>query len=108
MRKTCHRQTLDPMAWIAKRTPLADDQQRDLGIAYHASLQALLRGHGTEQTWATLACSLNIALILCEQGICAGGIETIKLAQSEAPQEPAAPAVKKAKPSTTKAKGATT
>lgn len=81
MKKRCHRTVRDPSAWITKRTPLANDQQRDLGIAYRASLQAMLRGHGTEQAWSTLACSFNIALLLAEQGISANTIETIKLAQ---------------------------
>jgi hypothetical protein len=83
MRKQgAQRKQIDPMAWVAKRTTLAPDQQRDLGLAYHISLQAMLCGSGTEQAWSTLSCTLNIALILCEQGICAGGIETVKLSQA--------------------------
>jgi hypothetical protein len=82
MRKQTTRTIRDPMAWITKRIPLAQDQQRDLGIAYHASLQAILRGHGNAQAWATLACSLNIALMLCEQGFSAGHIDDIKHAQT--------------------------
>ena len=81
MRKTCKRTVRDPMAWLAKRTPLAVDQVRDISIAYHASLQALLRGNGTEQAWSTLACSFNVALILAEDGVSANAIETIKLGQ---------------------------
>jgi hypothetical protein len=69
------------MEWISKRTPLADDQVRDLAIAYRVSLQALLRGKGTKQAWSTLACSFNIALLLAEYGISANAIQTIKLAQ---------------------------
>lgn len=69
------------MACIIRRMPLADDQQRDLGIAYHVSLQAMLQGHGTEQSWSTVVCSINIAMLLCEQGICAAALPTIKLAQ---------------------------
>ncbi|MFA6204422.1 MAG: hypothetical protein WC710_14685 [Gallionella sp.] len=76
------RPLLDPMVFITKRAPLASDQQRDIGIAYHASLQAILRGHGNEQAWCTLSCSLNIALMLCEQGFSAGHIEDIKRAQT--------------------------
>lgn len=72
---------IDPMACITRRMPLRDDQQTDIGIAYHASLQALLTGHGTEQTWATLACALNVSLLLAEYGICAPAIQTIQLAQ---------------------------
>jgi hypothetical protein len=81
MRKHTHRTIRDPMAWINKRIPLASDQQRDIGIAYHASLQAILRGHGNEQAWATLSCSLNIAMMLCEQGFCAGHMDDIRHAQ---------------------------
>jgi hypothetical protein len=81
-RKSARRTIRDPMAWIHKRTPLADDQQRDLGLAYRMALQAMLRGHGTEQAWSTLACSLNIALILAEKGNGIGSIPAIKLAQA--------------------------
>ena len=81
MKKRCRRQLRDPMACVTKRMPLATDQTRDLGLAYHLALQALLNGNGTEQTWSTLACSINIALLLSEQGIEASAIQTIKLAQ---------------------------
>lgn len=82
MSKPRKRRTVrDPMAWINKRIPLASDQQRDIGIAYHACLQSILRGHGNEQAWSTLACSLNIAMMLCEQGFNAGKLDTIKQAQ---------------------------
>lgn len=81
MRKRTQRKQLDPMSCIVRRLPLVDDQIRDLGIAYRISLQAMLNGRGTEQTWSTLACSLNIALLLCEYGIEAAALPTIKLAQ---------------------------
>ncbi|NNM70203.1 MAG: hypothetical protein HKM00_09630 [Gallionella sp.] len=81
MRKRTPRQVRDPMACVTQRMPLTDDQQRDLCIAYRIQLQAMLRGSGTEETWNTLTCSLNIALILCEQGIGANAIQTIQLAQ---------------------------
>lgn len=81
MRKRTPRQHRDPMGWVKARTPLANDQTRDLGLAYHMALQSLLSGHGTEQTWSTLACSLNIALVLAENGNGADCIETIKLSQ---------------------------
>lgn len=81
-RKASHRIVRDPMASITRRIPLAADQQRDLGIAYHASLQALISGHGTEQAWATLACAHNVATQLAEQGIRADALPTIKLAQA--------------------------
>lgn len=81
MKKRTYRKPLDPMACITRRMPLPDDQQRDLGIAYHVSLDAILRGHGTELAWATLACTLNVSLILSECGIDAPALQTIKLAQ---------------------------
>lgn len=81
MRKRTTRQHRDPMAWVKTRTPLTDDQTRDLGLAYRLALQSLLCGSGTEQTWSTLACSLNIALVLAENGNGIECIETIKLVQ---------------------------
>ena len=69
------------MAYIHTHITLAQDQRRDIGIAYRASLQAMLRGHGTEQTWSTLACTINLALMLAEQGIYPHTISTIKRAQ---------------------------
>lgn len=81
MKKRTQRTIRDPMACVTRRMPLADDQTRDLGLAYHLALQALLNGNGTEQTWSTLACSINIALLLAENGIEASAIPAIKLAQ---------------------------
>ena len=73
--------SVDPIARLLRNTTLAADQQRDIGIAYHASLSAMANGHGTEQAWCTLACAVNLTLILSENGYCAGAIPTIKLAQ---------------------------
>lgn len=81
MRKRTPRKLLDPMGCITRRMPLVEDQIRDLGIAYRISLQAMLQGHGTEQAWSMLACSLNIAMLLCEYGIESAALPTIKLAQ---------------------------
>ena len=81
MKKRTVRQVRDPMACITKRMPLADDQTRDLGIAYHVSLQAMLSGRGSEQAWSTVACTLNIAMLLAEDGIEAAALPTILIAQ---------------------------
>jgi hypothetical protein len=81
MRKSCNRKVRDPMAYIHTHITLAQDQQRDIGIAYRTSLQAMLRGQGTEQTWSTVACMLNLALILTEQGVLPQALDTIKQAQ---------------------------
>jgi len=63
MKKSNPRRKIDPMGCITRRMPLADDQTRDLGIAYRVSLQAMLKGHGNEQAFSTLACALNIGLV---------------------------------------------
>lgn len=49
--------------------PIIEDDQKDLHIAYRTSYDAMLRGAGTEETWSTVVVSLNVALILTEQGI---------------------------------------
>ncbi|EPS1221633.1 hypothetical protein ACVBR5_000859 [Burkholderia cenocepacia] len=51
------------------REPMSDDQARDLGLAYHLSLERMLKGTGDEESWSTVTCSLNIALVLAERGI---------------------------------------
>ena len=81
MRKRTPRQHLDPMACFTRRMPLRDEQKIDLGIAYRMQLQAMLRGAGSEEAWSTLACSLNIAMVLCEQGIAPTYLHPIQLAQ---------------------------
>jgi hypothetical protein len=40
----------------------------------------MLYGRGTEQTWSTLACALNVALLLAERGIYPEAEPMIKLA----------------------------
>ena len=80
-KKTCRRTVRDPMGWILKRSPMADDQQRDIGLTYRISLQGLLTGHGNGQAWATVSCALQFAAALCERGIHAHALHTIRLAQ---------------------------
>lgn len=60
---------------------IAGDQVRDLSLAYRVSLNAMEVGKGTEQAWATCACSLNIALLLAEQGVVPQAESAIKAAQ---------------------------
>lgn len=81
MRKSCNRKVRDPMAYIHTHITLAHDQQRDIGIAYRASLHAMLRGSGTQQTWSTVACMLNLALMLAEQDVVPNALDVIKQAQ---------------------------
>lgn len=68
------RKPANPLGGLAllnrrSREQLADDQTRDLALAYRMSLTGMLTGHGTEQMWSTLACSLNIAMLLAEAGV---------------------------------------
>lgn len=43
-------------------------QQVDLGMAYRGAYEALKTGHGVEGHFHTLACTANIALVMCERG----------------------------------------
>ena len=61
--------------------PLEQDQQTDLGIAYRMALQSLRTGGGQEADAHTLACTLNIALVLAERGYGADWVERVKTAQ---------------------------
>lgn len=83
--------TANPLGGLAllnrrSRAQLADDQTRDLAIAYRMALTGMITGHGTEQMWSTLACALNIAVLLAEAGVHPGhtyaqAIQIIKDAQ---------------------------
>lgn len=46
---------------------LTDTQQRDLGLCYHIAFENMLK-RGSEEDWYILAGSLNVALVLAEQG----------------------------------------
>ncbi|VVE29455.1 hypothetical protein PEP31012_03591 [Pandoraea eparura] len=61
--------------------PLDQSQTTDIGLTYHLSLDAIKGGYATEEIWSNLACSVNIALILAEQGTEEARIEDIKRAQ---------------------------
>lgn len=47
--------------------PLTDDQQRDLGLAYHIAFENMLK-RGSEEDWYILAGTMNVALVLAEKG----------------------------------------
>jgi len=55
-------------AVLGQRAAMEDDQTTDLGIAYHVALDEMCKGRGTEEHWSTVACALNIALVLTERG----------------------------------------
>ena len=61
---------------------LAVDQQRDLAIGYHGSLEAIRSGKGVESDAHTLAMASNVALMLCELGLGGDRIEEVKAAQA--------------------------
>jgi hypothetical protein len=44
------------------------DQLTDLGLAYRLALDAMCNGGASEENWETVACSLNIGLVLTERG----------------------------------------
>ncbi|MFA5170410.1 MAG: hypothetical protein WC426_02510 [Sulfuriferula sp.] len=45
-----------------------DSQQVELGVAYRMAYEALKTGSGVESHFHTLACTANIALVMCERG----------------------------------------
>lgn len=58
---------------------LTDSQQRDLGLCYHLAFENMLK-RGGEEDWYILAGSLNVALVLAEQGYGEECIPDIKAA----------------------------
>lgn len=63
------------------RAQLDNDQLRDLGLAYFSALHGMKSGHGSEQLWSTLACSINVAMVLAELGVMPQGLRVIELGQ---------------------------
>ena len=63
------------------RAPLDDTQLRDLGLAYLDALRGMTTGHGTEVLWNTLACSINVAMVLAEIGVMPQGLQVINAGQ---------------------------
>jgi hypothetical protein len=62
------------------RQPLDESQTRDMGIAYHVAFDLMRSGRGDEESWSTLACMTNIAVVMAEQGI--GGEHMAALARA--------------------------
>lgn len=81
MKKSCKRKVRDPFACINSRMGLVKSQAVDIGVAYHSALAALSTPHANEQAWSTLACALNVGLLLAERGIVPEALPMIKLAQ---------------------------
>ena len=78
--------TANPMGGLAllnrrTRAPLDETQLRDLGLAYLGALRGMTTGHGTEALWNTLACSINVAMVLAELGVMPQGLQVINLGQ---------------------------
>lgn len=69
----------------ARATQSEDSLQRseamDLAIAYHGAMRALSTGQATDDDIEMLALACNVALLLCEAGIGADCIGTVRLAQ---------------------------
>lgn len=77
---------IDPMGGLGllnrhSRESLEQDQLRDLGLAYLGALRGMTTGHGNEQQWSTLACSINVAMVLAELGVMPQGLQIIQNAQ---------------------------
>lgn len=76
-RSTKPRRKYDPTRFVSRivvnaekrrdANPLTDDQQRDLGLAYHIAFENMLK-RGNEEDWYILASTMNVALVLAEKG----------------------------------------
>lgn len=83
------RRKYDPAKWLHRAVssvekrrdanPLTDDQQRDLGLAYHIAFENMLK-RGSEEDWYILAGTMNVALVLAEKGYGEEFIPEIKTA----------------------------
>ena len=62
---------------VAVKHPLNDEQIRDLSLAFRLAFSAMIGGSADELQWSTCVCSLDIALILAENGIGKGHIPAI-------------------------------
>lgn len=60
-------------------SPLTDEALTDLGLAYHMAFE-LMRKHGGEDHFHTLAAAINIAGRFCEMGVCAENATDIEAA----------------------------
>ncbi len=77
---------IDPMGGLGllnrlSKAQLEEIQRRDLGLAYLGALRGMTTGHGNEQQWSTLACSINVAMVLAELGVMPQGLQIIQDAQ---------------------------
>lgn len=51
------------------RRPLTDEQLNALGVNYRIALSHMLNGQGSKENWGVCVCSLNIAVVLADNGI---------------------------------------
>jgi hypothetical protein len=59
--------------------PLTPSQQTDLGLCHHIAFENMLK-RGSEEDWYVLASSMNVALVLAEQGYGTEYIPDVKAA----------------------------
>jgi hypothetical protein len=83
MKKNKPRTKRDPMGWVKKRMSLDQSKLRDIGVPVHLAIEAMRTGHGEQgEAWGILAGSVNVALLLAENGIGNEYIGQIKEAQA--------------------------
>ena len=74
----------DPLAQlraVSRGMKLDGSQQVELGVAYWMAFSNLVAGDGTQEAWNTVACAVNISVLLTELGICADEINSLHEAQ---------------------------
>lgn len=80
------RQQANPLSGLAllgrhSKAQLEEDRVRRILLGYHAALTGMRLGCGNEELWETMAYSLNIALVLSEQGVQPQALQIIQDAQ---------------------------
>lgn len=67
---------------VAGVKPLGEGHQIDLGLSYHVAFESMRKGQGQKGDFHTIACAINIALVLSERGYGSGLIDRVKDAQN--------------------------
>lgn len=71
----------NPIFRALARNPMTQSQQTDLALASRIAFEATRRGEASEADRDTLACMINVSLVLAERHCTAVEVEVVKLAQ---------------------------
>lgn len=75
--------TIDPMGGLRKltdRQPMSQTQLTDLGLGYWLAFDNMLFNASTEYDWNIVTGSLNIGVVMCEEGVHEDALDIFKRA----------------------------